>query len=212
MSAFGRWLADRYGGRAGLYEAIAARMEKAGVEKIRSRLASELRGRIIEVGCGTGLNFAHYHADAEVVAIEPIREFRDMALERAAAAAAKIEVIEGDAQALDFADASFDAALVTLVFCSVPDAQRGLAELRRVVRPGAPVVLFEHVRSERPLVRAVQEMLNPAWWRLMDGCNLNRDTESRIRAVGFRVEETRTFGLPGTAGMLFPMVEVVARA
>jgi ubiquinone/menaquinone biosynthesis C-methylase UbiE len=212
MSAFGRWMANRYGGRAGLYEAIAARMEKAGVEKIRARLAGAMRGRIIEVGCGTGLNFAHYEASAEVVAIEPIHDFRNLAAERAAAAAARIEVIEGDAQALDFPDASFDAAFVTLVFCSVPDADRGLAELRRVVRPGGRVVLFEHVRSERPLVRAVQEILNPAWWRFMDGCNLNRDTASRIRGAGFQVEETRTFALPGAAGMLFPMVEVVARA
>lgn len=212
MSMFGRWMANRYGGRAGLYEAIAGRMEKAGVERIRARLAGDLRGRVIEVGCGTGLNFTHYAAGVEVVAIEPIHEFRDLAAARAAAAAARIEVIEGDAQALAFPDASFDAAFVTLVFCSVPDAGRGLAELRRVVRPGGRVVLFEHVRSERPLVRAVQEALNPMWWRFMDGCNLNRDTAGRIRAAGFQVEETQTFALPGAAGLLFPMVEVVARA
>ncbi len=147
-----------------------------------------------------------------MVAIEPIPEFRNMAVERAAAAAAKIEVIDGDAQSLDFPDGSFDAALVTLVFCSVPDASGGLAELRRVVRPGGRVVLFEHVRSEKLPVRTLQEALNPLWWRFMDGCNLNRDTATRIRAAGFQVEETKTFHLPGAAGMLFPMVEVLARA
>jgi len=212
MSALGRWLEGRYGGRAALYERIAAEMEKAGVAKIRARLVGELRGRIVEIGCGTGLNFAHYDASAEVVAIEPLAEFRDMAHERAAQAAAQIEVVDGDAQALPFADATFDAGLVTLVFCSVREPARGLAELRRVVRPGGSVALFEHVRSERRSVSLIQEIVNPLWWRAMDGCNLNRDTLATVRAAGFTIESVRTHDLGGARALLFPMVEVQARA
>ncbi len=212
MSGLARWLQDRYGGPAAFYEKLAATMEKAGVGAVRARLAGGLRGRIVEIGCGTGLNFPHYDAGAEVMAVEPLAEFRDLACERASAAAADIQVCEGDAQALPFSDGSFDAGIVTLVFCSIPDAARGLAELRRVVRPGGEVLLFEHVRSESPLVRSAQHALDPLWWRMMDGCHVNRDTAAAVRAAGFQVEAVEPHQLPGVAGMLFPMIEVRARA
>lgn len=212
MNPIARFIEARYGGKAELYERVAGQIERAGVAEIRAGLARDLRGRVLEVGCGTGLNFRHYSAESTVTAIDPVPEFRALAVERAAAAAAPIEVRHGDAQSLEFADGSFDAALVTLVFCSVPDAARALVELRRVVRPGGSVRFFEHVRSTRRGRAFVQNVLNPIWCRVMDGCNLNRNTVQLIERAGFHVAATRPFDVGGAAGALFPMVEIEAHA
>jgi len=197
---------------AAFYEALNRPLEEAGVTAVRARLAGSLTGHVLEIGCGTGLNFAHYGAGAKVTAIEPLEAFRSFATQRAATAAAPIEVQDGDAQRLPFPDHSFDAALVTLVLCSIPDAARGLHELRRVLRAGAPVRFFEHVRSERRLGAVVQDVCNPLWRRIMDGCNLNRDTVTAIRAAGFTVEYLQAFDFRIPHAPNFPFREVHARS
>ena len=196
---------------AAFYEELATPLERAGVAAVRARLAGDLTGHVLEVGCGTGLNFVHYRAGAEVTAIEPLDEFRSFAAVRAKTAAACIRVQAGDAQALPFADHSFDAALATLVFCSIPAAPGGLQELRRVLRPGAPVRFFEHVRSERPLGALLQDLSNPLWRWMMDGCNLNRDTVATIRAVGFTVERVHAHDIRVRRAPNFPLREIHAR-
>ncbi|MFN8624837.1 MAG: class I SAM-dependent methyltransferase [Candidatus Binatia bacterium] len=203
MSLLTRWAARRYGGMAALYEHFTAPMERAGLAAIRAELAAEMHGRIIEVGCGTGLNFAHYPAGLEVAAIEPLEEFRTCAALRAQRAQAHIVVQDGDAQALPFPDASFDGALQTLVFCSVPNDAQGLLELRRVLRPGSPVRFFEHVRSDHALGAVVQDIFNPLWRWAMDGCNINRDTVRTIERCGFRIDAVQAHDMPGAS--LFPM-------
>ena len=211
MSLFTRYMARRCGGLAEFYEELASGLEQAGVAAVRARLAGDLRGAIIELGCGTGLNFAHYHEGAEVTAIEPLEEFRAFAAQRAAAAPARIHVQDGDAQDLPFADGSFDGGLATLVFCSVPAADRGLREMRRVLRPHAPVRFFEHVRSERPLGALLQHVCNPMWRWMMDGCNLNRDTVAVIRAAGFTIEHVQAHEIRVPRAPHFPMREIHAR-
>ena len=211
MSFFTRLMARRCGGMAAFYEELADGLERAGVTAVRARLAGDLTGKVIELGCGTGLNFAHYRAGAEVTAIEPLDEFRDFAAQRAAVAAARVHVQDGDAQALPFADHSFDAALATLVFCSIPSATRGLQELRRVLRPRAPVRFFEHVRSERRFGALLQDVSNPLWRWMMDGCNLNRDTVAAIRAAGFSIERVQAHDIRVPGAPNFPLREIHAR-
>jgi SAM-dependent methyltransferase len=212
VSLFTRWMSRRCGGVAAFYEALNAPLEQAGLRAVRARLAADLTGRVLEIGCGTGLNFPHYPPGAEVTAIEPLEEFRTFAAQRASAAAARIRVQDGDAQALPFADHSFDAALATLVFCSIAAAEHGLQEVRRVLRSGAPVRFFEHVRSERPFGALLQDISNPVWRRMMDGCNLNRDTVAAIRAAGFTIERVQAHELRVPRAPHFPMREVHARA
>lgn len=212
MSFVTRWMARRRGGMAAMYEQFAVGMEKAGMAAVRARLAGDLRGRVIEIGCGTGLNFSYYSADAEVTAIEPLAEFRLFAAERAKTVAARIEVQEGDAQELPFDDHTFDAALETLAFCSVPDADKGLRELRRVVKPGASVRFFEHVRSDHTAAALAQNAFNPLWRWLADGCNLNRDTVAAIRAAGFTVERVEARAIPIARAPRLPFREIEARA
>jgi SAM-dependent methyltransferase len=208
VSLFTRWMARRCGGMAAFYEQLTEPLEQSGVAQVRARLAGDLTGKVLELGCGTGLNFAHYRAGAEVTAIEPLEEFRSFAARRAAAAAAPIHVRDGEAQNLPFPDHSFDAALATLVFCSIPALAQGLGELRRVLRPNAPVRFFEHVRSERRFGALLQDLSNPLWRWMMDGCNLNRDTVAAIRAAGFTIERVQAHHIRTH----FPMREVHARS
>jgi SAM-dependent methyltransferase len=212
MSLVTRWLARRHGGMAAFYEKFNAPLERAGVAAIRARLAGDLRGQVLEIGCGTGLNFAHYSTTAEVTAIEPLEEFRIFAAERAAATGARITVQEGDAQALPFPTDGFDAALETLVFCSVPDVARGLTELRRVLRPSAPARFFEHVRSEHAMGALAQDLFNPLWRWISDGCNLNRDTVPAIRSAGFTIERVEVHDIRTPRAPRFPFREIHARA
>lgn len=212
MSVLTRWASRRCGGLAAAYEHYTAPLEAAGLTAVRASLAGDLSGSILEIGCGTGLNFPHYPPGVRVTAIEPLEEFRLFAAERARAAAACITVVDGDALALAFADHSFDAALGTLVFCSVPDARRGLREVRRVLRPAAPVRFIEHVRSDRVWAALLQHFCNPLWRRLMDGCNLNRDTVATIRDAGFTIDDVHPCGVCAPGAAFLPMRVIRGRA
>jgi ubiquinone/menaquinone biosynthesis C-methylase UbiE len=170
----------------------------------RRRLLAGLRGRVVEVGAGNGLNFAHYPAEVEeVVAVEPEPYLRERALERARAAAVRVTVLDGDADALPLPDAGADAAVCSLVLCSVPDQARALAELRRVLRPSGELRFYEHVVSLRPGFAAAQRAMTAAFWRRMaGGCHLDRDTGHAIAAAGFEVADVDRLPVHGLAHLL----------
>jgi ubiquinone/menaquinone biosynthesis C-methylase UbiE len=162
----------------------------------RRELLDGLAGEAIEVGAGHGLNFAFYpEAVKRVLAVEPEAILRAAAVEAAGKAPVEIEVVEGVAGALPAADASFDAAIASLVLCSVADQQRALAELRRVIRPGGELRFYEHVASHGSLVRGIQRAADATLWpRVAGGCHLARDTQAAIERAGFEIERNRRFG------------------
>jgi ubiquinone/menaquinone biosynthesis C-methylase UbiE len=104
-----------------------------------------------------------------------------------------IEVIAGHGDALPFDDASFDAAVVSLVLCSVPEPGHFLAEVRRILKPGGELRFFEHVRSVRPLLGVFQDAITPLWSAIGGGCHLNRDSRAAINAAGFEIDELDWF-------------------
>ena len=133
---------------ARLFDRMAAKTEEQGAAEHRERLLAGLGGRVIEVGAGNGLNFSHYPGTvAEVVAVEPEDYLRAKAERVAEDAPVAIRVVDGLADDLPAEDASFDAAVASLVLCSVPDQAAALAELRRVLRPGAELRFYELVLS-----------------------------------------------------------------
>jgi ubiquinone/menaquinone biosynthesis C-methylase UbiE len=149
---------------------------------------------VIEVGAGNGLNFGHYPAAVtEVVAVEPEDHLRALAEQTAERVSAPVRVVAGHADALPAEDAAFDAAVASLVLCSVPDVAGALAEIRRVLRPGGQFRFFEHVRSDKPWFGLVQDAVTPLWSRAGGGCHLNRDTAAAIRAAGFDIDEIDRF-------------------
>ena len=162
----------------------------------RQRALAGLTGSVIEVGAGNGLNFAYYPAGVTgVLAVEPVSlDLRGIAGEHAGRAPVAVEVRDGVAERLPGADGSFDAAVVTLVLCSVADQRAVLAEVRRVVRPGGQLRFIEHVRSDTPGLRRVQRALDATVWpAFVGGCHVSRDTLATIAGAGFTVVQSEAF-------------------
>jgi ubiquinone/menaquinone biosynthesis C-methylase UbiE len=175
---------------ARMYERISAESEQRGTAPLRDRVLAGLSGRVIEVGAGNGLNFGHYpDSVTEVLAVEPEDRLRALAEKDAAQAPVSVAVVAGHAGALPAGDGEFDAAVASLVLCSVGDVDAALAEIRRVLKPGGQLRFFEHVRSSAPWLGRVQDVLTPLWSRVGGGCHLNRDTAAAIRAAGFTIEQ-----------------------
>jgi ubiquinone/menaquinone biosynthesis C-methylase UbiE len=163
----------------------------------RDELVRGLRGRVLEVGAGTGLNLGRYSEDVEVMAVEPEPTMAARAAERGREAAASVRVLRAVAEDLPFPDDAFDAVVACYVLCSVADQTRAIEEIRRVLRPGGEVRVWEHVRSRHPRWAVVQDVVTPVWRRLGCNCHPNRDTAAALRAAGFRVEgRAFSFGPP----------------
>jgi ubiquinone/menaquinone biosynthesis C-methylase UbiE len=199
---------------ARLFARFAAKDEERGQAELRRELLDGLVGRVVEVGAGNGLNFPHYPASVEeVVAVEPEAYLRERAADAARAAPVPIRVTGGLAGALPFEDASFDAAVVSGVLCSVPDQDSASADLRRVLRPGGELRFYEHVRASGPVRGRTQDVADLVWPRLMSGCHPNRDTLAAIERSGFRIERCRGFHFPPSARVspVAPRILGVAR-
>ncbi|UWZ59787.1 class I SAM-dependent methyltransferase [Dactylosporangium aurantiacum] len=184
-------------------------MDARGAAAHRARLVAGLSGTVVEVGAGTGACFAHYPAQVTaVLAVEPDPYLRDLATKAATGAPVPVTVVAGTAECLPAEPGTFDAAVCSLVLCSVADPDAALAEIRRVLRPGGQLRFYEHVRSERRLVGLLEDAATPLWSRLAGGCHPNRDTAATIARGGFTITDLDRFGFapapltPRTAHLL----------
>jgi len=181
----------------------------------RRELLAGLSGRVLEVGAGNGMNFRHYPGTVEeVVALEPESYLRGKAELAAREAPVNVSVGSAAAYPLPLGDASVDAAVTSLVLCTVPDPQAALAELRRTLKPVGELRFMEHVRSDRPRKARVQDWSDRSglWPRVAGGCHCARDTLAAIETAGFEVERVRDFGLGPAWGITHPHMLGVARA
>ncbi|CAL9358041.1 class I SAM-dependent methyltransferase [Streptomyces sp. NPDC101145] len=171
---------------------------KGGVGELRRELLDGLSGRIVEVGAGNGLNFAYYPAAvSEVVAIEPERLLRRLAVEEGLRAGVPVDVVPGTAEALPVKSEAFDGAVASLVLCSVRDVRRSLAELRRVLKPGGELRFLEHGRARGRVLAAVQRGVDATVWpRLFGGCHTARDPLAEMEAAGFEIVTYRRLMIP----------------
>jgi SAM-dependent methyltransferase len=181
----------------------------------RGEVLSGLEGRVLEVGCGNGLNFAHYPATVtEVVAVEPESYLRAAAEEAAGTAPVPVTVQSGRAERLPVGDGTFDAAVASLVLCSVSDQARALAEVRRALRPGGQLRFLEHVRAEPGARKSrIQATLDRSglWPSCNGGCHCSRDTLSAIEQAGFAVERVRHLDIGPSWAVTNPMILGAAR-
>lgn len=184
---------------ARVYARMSVSMDAAGFAEQRRALVAGLRGRVVEVGAGNGLTFEHYPATVtEVLAVEPEPHLRAAAHEAARSAPVPVRVVDGFAEALPAGAGELDAAVVSLVLCSVHDQATALAEIRRVLRPGATLRFLEHVGADEPgALRRVQRVLDATLWpRLFGGCHTGRSTVAAISDAGFVIDAVHRFRIP----------------
>lgn len=179
-----------------LYDFLAERSERAGTARRRHELLASLEGDVIEVGAGTGRSLPHYERASRVVAVEPDAGMASRIARRLDEARVPVEVVSASAEALPFPDESFDAAVAAFVLCTIPDPDRALAEIRRVLRPDGRLALLEHVRGTGRVSRW-QDRLTPLHRRVFGGCHLNRDTLAAVSRAGFDVARVDRVDLAG---------------
>lgn len=204
-----QWAVDRdvadlqHPGFARVYSRISRWVDARGGLEYRQRLLAPLAGCVIEVGAGNGRNFAHYPlAVTSVLAVEPEARLLQEARRAAAGAATPIRVVTGRAERLPANDGEYDAAVLSLVLCSIAAPAAALAEVRRALKPHGELRFYEHVRSPRPLAAAAQDLITPVWSRFAGGCHLNRDTAATIRRARFEITEIERFSLAGVTHIL----------
>ena len=174
---------------ARLFDRFARVVEQRGVGDNRRRLLEGLTGEVIEIGAGNGLGFAHYPPGVtHVLAVEPEPYLRSQAEQAARTAPVPVSVIDGTAERLPADDDRFDAAVFSLVLCSVTDQRAALAEATRVLKPTGEVRFYEHVRADSAKGAALQDRLDPLWSRVAGGCHLSRDTTQAIIDAGLTLE------------------------
>jgi ubiquinone/menaquinone biosynthesis C-methylase UbiE len=161
----------------------------AELRRWRAEVVRGLAGSVVEIGFGSGLNVPVLPAEVEVLyAVEPAAVARRLSARRVAASTVRIEHIGLDGQSIPLADASCDAALSTFTLCTIPDVERALAEVWRVLRPGGRLHFLEHGLSPDPKVAVWQRRIEPVQKRVADGCHLTRDPVELVRAAGFVLE------------------------
>ena len=173
------------------------------VMKARSQLVPQARGRVLEIGIGSGLNLSFYDPQRVevVVGVDPSAEMQALGRERAARCQVPVEMIALELGQIQAADASFDDIVCTFTLCTIPDAIAALREMRRVLKPGGRLLFCEHgLAPDLPVVRW-QKRLTPLWKPLAGGCHLDRDIPALIGAGGFHIRELSTGYLKGPRPM-----------
>lgn len=187
-------------------------MSRADAARIRSAHIPAARGRVLEIGVGSGLNLPFYtNAVTQLTGVDPSARLLLMARSRAAQAPFPVDLHEQGAERLPFADASFDTGVVTWSLCSVADPEAALGEMRRVLRPRGRFIFVEHGLAPDADVRTWQNRLTPVWRRVAGGCHLNRPMATMIRDAGFAIDDLRTEYIPGPRPLTF-MYEGTAHA
>jgi ubiquinone/menaquinone biosynthesis C-methylase UbiE len=181
-----------YDDRAATYDRSLGLVERIMLGPFRQAFGALLRAETIEIGVGSGLNIPYYSPDVtRAVGVDLSREMLRHARERASHLGIPFALVQADAEALPFPDASFDTVAISLALCTIPDPAKALLELSRVCRPGGRIVMLEHVRSTSRPLAAVQQALSPLNERAV-GCHLDRETFDLARSLGFSIDETRS--------------------
>ena len=169
-------------------------MDRMIKESVRKKAIKMAKGKVLEVGVGTGKNLAYYPPDCQVIGIDFSPGMLSKAREKVKLLGLKnVDLIEMDAQNLAFSDDTFDTVVATCVFCSVPDPIKGLQEVKRVCKPDGQIIFYEHVRSNNPVLGFLMDLLNPVTVTMV-GANINRRTVENIKEAGIAIKDIENVG------------------
>ena len=169
------------------------------VQRQRAKLVPRARGRVLEIGIGTGRNLPFYDKSRleQLYGLDPALQMHSKARERMHQAGIEVELLDLSAEKIPMPDASFDTVVTTFTLCTIPDAVAALREMRRVLKPGGRLLFCEHGTAPDASVRRWQDRLTPLWKPLAGGCHLNRDIPALLRQGGFHIEDMEQLYLPG---------------
>ena len=165
----------------------------------RRKVIPLAKGRVLEIGIGSGLNLPFYDVDSvtRLWGLEPSSEMRQIAERSLQGSGFEVELIGLSADEIPLEDGVIDTVVITYTLCTIPDVARALEQMRRVLRPGGEVLFCEHGAAPDEGVRRWQDRLNPVWKRIAGGCRLNRPIPSLIERSGFRITNLKTMYIPG---------------
>lgn len=165
----------------------------------REKLVPLARGRVLEVGIGSGLNLPFYDAGliTEVCGLDPARELTDMAAAAAQDVPFTVELVSAGAEQIPLEGDQFDTVVLTYTLCTIPDSELALSEIARVLKPQGRLLFCEHGLAPDASVRRWQDRIDPIWRRLGGGCRLNRNIPEVIRGGGFEITGMETMYIPG---------------
>jgi ubiquinone/menaquinone biosynthesis C-methylase UbiE len=180
-------------------------MRNKDTTRLRAESVPHARGRVLEIGLGSGLNLRFYPAEVErVYGVDPSAELQRMAAKRAGSAPVQVAFIRQSAEdPLPLDNSSIDTVVMTWTLCSIPNPAAALQQMKRALKPNGELIFVEHGRSADDNVTAWQDRLTPVWKRIGGGCHLNRKIDALIEDAGFRISNLKTFYLPGPRPMTY---------
>lgn len=173
-----------------IYDIFMEPFEKRGLRRLRQKLIGTAKGKVLEVGAGTGLNLPYYNEQEVSSLVLVDQDLNRKALEEKIKAHSnlKISVREENVMDLPFEKEEFDTVVFTLLFCTVRDVEKGLQEIMRVLKKDGKIIFIEHVLPEKEPLKTAFDRATPLWKKLAGGCHLNRETEKSLQAAGFDLD------------------------
>jgi ubiquinone/menaquinone biosynthesis C-methylase UbiE len=179
------------------HDLLSASAEREIFGPRRRELLAEARGRVLDVGAGTGANLAHFPWQSgqqlEIILLDPSAGMLERAHRKARQLGLGVELVDKPAEQLPFSDETFDTVVFALALCTIADPASALREARRVLRHTGRLLVFEHVRASEPGLAHWQDRLDLLWKSINNGCHLNRDTRAAIEGAGFQFERLDEF-------------------
>lgn len=190
-----------------VYDPFLSLGELRGMRRLRAEVVGRARGRVLELGAGTGLNVRHFASAQEIVLTEPDPAMVRRLQRRLRNSSIPGKVVAASAEQLPFGDDSFDTVVATLAFCTIPDPLRALEETRRVLAPDGRLLFIEHVRAEAgSTLQAWQNRLYRPWRAFAYGCRCNQDTLGLLATAGLRITSSGTARWRGMPPLVRPIV------
>jgi len=180
-------------------------MKNKDTTRLRAECVPQARGRVLEIGIGSGLNLPFYSSDVQhVYGVDPSLELQRMASKRVSSTPFEVGFFRQSAEdPLPLGDATIDTVVMTWTLCSIPNPASALHQMKRVLKANGRLIFVEHGRAPDPGVVRWQDRITPVWKRIGGGCHLNRKIDELIRTAGFQISDLKTFYLPGPKPMTY---------